>query len=149
MIIYFIQVENDGAVKIGQTRNIEDRLTVLQTAHHKKLNVLFQFDVEDEKADYAEKHLHKVFHENQIRGEWFSPCPFMYDFIARIGKDGFWVNAIDEYEEFLRNDPFSATYNQVYGVIKKAREYGDYRYLRSIAHDLEELKKFVFTGRTS
>ena len=146
MIIYFIQIEDSGPVKIGRTNNLQERMATLQAGHPKTLKILFSFNVEDEKADYVEKHLQQVFKDHQIRGEWFSPSPFMYDLIARIDKDGFWVNAFDEYEEFLKNDPFANVYNEVYQTIKKAREYGDGRYLRSIAHDLEELKKYVFTG---
>jgi hypothetical protein len=147
MIIYFIQVENDGAVKIGQTGNLQDRLRALQHNHHQKLNVLYSFDVPDEKANYAEKHLHKCFTEHQIRGEWFSPCPYMYDYIAKISKDGFWVNSMDDYEEYISSDKFNGIYNHAFDAIEKARAYGDFRRVRNIVEDLEELATFARTGR--
>lgn len=147
MIIYFIQVDGGGPVKIGKTNNLEERLRGLQTGHHKKLNILFSFDVPDEKADYAENHIQNVFIDHRIRGEWYNPCPYMYDYIAKIGKDGFWVNGLTDYEEFLKNDPFAVIYNDIYHKIKQVREYGDTRYLRSIIQDLKELQGYAFSGK--
>jgi hypothetical protein len=147
MIIYFIQVEPDGAVKIGKTKNTEERLRTLQIGHHQKLKLLFSFIVDDDKADYVENHLHSVFADHRIRGEWFSPCPYMYDFINTIGEHGFWVSAMEAIEEYYKNDPFGSIYNEIYQTIKKAREYGDTRYLKGIVEDLKILREYAFTGK--
>ena len=39
-MIYFIQVENNGPIKIGTAINPEQRLKDLQIGNHKKLNLI-------------------------------------------------------------------------------------------------------------
>lgn len=66
--IYAI-VDNAGAVKLGRTNNIHDRLRELQTGNRNILEVLYVKRVKD--AIKAENSLHAIFVQWRTRGEWF------------------------------------------------------------------------------
>lgn len=69
--VYFVQVADDpqGPVKIGYTdRRAKHRRREAQTYHHQELVVLV--DVSGSLQD--EQDLHTIFHEDNIRGEWFT-----------------------------------------------------------------------------
>lgn len=63
--VYFI---TDGeAIKVGWAKNVERRLWLLQTSHHKPLSVLRTL-----RGDRVlEKQFHRRWKEHRIRGEWF------------------------------------------------------------------------------
>ena len=70
-MIYFIQVENNGPIKIGFTANqINQRLQSLQTSSPNKLDILGCIDGEIDR----EKLIHEKFKEYHIRNEWFIPA---------------------------------------------------------------------------
>lgn len=149
MNIYFIQQEPDGPVKIGKATDVMKRLTMLQIGCPEKLKVLYSFEVPDEKSDYAEKHIHYCFRNRRIRGEWFMPCPYLYDYIKAIKEKGFFVNwdqSIDEEEEAAYTiDNMS---NKVNKLIEETYTYGDIRRIQHLESELEELhryaKRFLF-----
>lgn len=76
--IYFIQVGNDGPIKIGFTAgNPRARLSKLQIGNPEKLKLLAAVpgSFEDEQA------IHATFVALRIRGEWFRPDPILHGFI--------------------------------------------------------------------
>jgi hypothetical protein len=68
MYVYAIQ-EEGGAVKIGISRDPEQRLKQLQTGNSKKLTLVAVRKAENRYAD--EKHLHNLSKPYLVRGEWF------------------------------------------------------------------------------
>lgn len=67
-MIYFVQVNHTGPVKIGYTRVTPSyRLTFLQCGNPFKLNI--RGVIQGTKAD--EQNLHRKFRQHRIRGEWF------------------------------------------------------------------------------
>ncbi len=74
-VVYFIQMREDGPIKIGKTANsVEWRLSELQTGNPYKLRVLSTL-----RADVIlEQQLHSYFDEYRMEGEWFQPHPEVY-----------------------------------------------------------------------
>jgi len=72
-MIYVIGPEGDSIVKIGHTANKPaDRMGNLQTGNPKQLVVLWSAA-----GDQAlERHLHAVFSQHRVRGEWFDLSDF-------------------------------------------------------------------------
>ena len=84
MQVYFIQVDDDGPIKIGKANDVKKRLGGLQVAHHKELHVLHIVDTESESAAMAlEKEYQQKFEPFKIRGEWFYPHLDILDFIDK------------------------------------------------------------------
>jgi hypothetical protein len=76
--VYFIRAGENGPIKIGTTCSIHDRIEFLQTASWERLRALCVFPA----ARREEKHIHNLFAENRIRGEWFLPVPEIFAYIA-------------------------------------------------------------------
>lgn len=77
---YFVQVGNDGPIKIGWTRNLLVRLRSFKTMlpmPHRLLGVI-PGDVED--------WCHKQFAAFRVGGEWFAPMPDLLKFIRERAK---------------------------------------------------------------
>lgn len=68
-LVYFIQAENGGDVKIGSSSKVDERLKQLQIASPEKLKVTNIIPGGVEK----EKELHKEFKSIKKEGEWFKP----------------------------------------------------------------------------
>lgn len=77
-MIYFIQSENGGPIKIGYSKNFDDRLKTLQEGNPYKLIVLGLM----EGTIPAEQRLHRKFEEHRFRNEWFNDCQEIRDFIS-------------------------------------------------------------------
>jgi hypothetical protein len=79
-MIYFIQAELIGRIKIGFTRkpDLGPRLCELQTASPVKLQILAAIPGDK----LTEKELHERFHHCRVQGEWFDPSPELVRFIA-------------------------------------------------------------------
>lgn len=73
--VYFVQCEGGGPVKIGATRNLEQRLLALQTGCPFPLRLLSALPTADPLG--YERHLHRRFARHRLDGEWFKPCPDM------------------------------------------------------------------------
>lgn len=71
MWTYFIRAGAEGPVKIGLSNDVFDRLCNLQVGHHEELRIIRLI-----RGD-AEKAMHRRFHANRIRGEWFKFDPAM------------------------------------------------------------------------
>ncbi len=68
-IIYFVQGESGGPIKIGYTKNIEKRLTLLQSGYPDRLILLASMAGTEEN----EEAIHIELQQYRLRGEWFSP----------------------------------------------------------------------------
>jgi hypothetical protein len=150
-IVYFIKA-NDY-MKIGKTDNLERRFREIQHAYPYTIKIQYYIDMykEDgggkrtpsEKADYAEKHLHMLFHHTRQKGEWFKITPFMLDYIEYIKQNGYWTD--NAFIPFLigpskeNHSQFWEAKNTIDRCISSTYEYGDYFFLREIMEELVEM----------
>lgn len=83
-VIYFLQSENGGHVKIGHAEDLAKRVCNLQTSRPDTLIVLASVPgtVGDERA------LHAAFADHRDKGEWFQPVPALMDLIQAVSRDG-------------------------------------------------------------
>lgn len=77
-MIYFIQIGDEGPVKIGYAEMPGSRLTNLQSASPYELNLLLIGAGDRE----LERELHELFAASRIRGEWFEPSNDLYEFVG-------------------------------------------------------------------
>lgn len=82
-MIYFIQVGDDGPVKIGLADDPYRRLVALQCASPFELRLLGGF----EGGRGEELKLHKMFAHARIRGEWFEPTEELLAFVLEHDLD--------------------------------------------------------------
>lgn len=68
-MIYFIQMNDDGPIKIGVANDLSARLSNLQCGNPYPLKLLGCLTGGYKK----EKELHEQFKEHRMRGEWFHP----------------------------------------------------------------------------
>lgn len=78
--IYFIQGEFGGAIKVGFSKNPEERLKQLQTGYPDTLQRLLL--VAGNEQD--ERNFHKEFEKFRLNGEWFKPDKFVLDKINEL-----------------------------------------------------------------
>jgi hypothetical protein len=79
-LVYFIQAGNSGPIKIGRTKNAQQRKHHLQLATHHDLTLLAAF-----KAPFwAEGQLHHFYTQERIRGEWYRPSPRLLRYIEEL-----------------------------------------------------------------
>lgn len=90
-VIYFIQSENGGPIKIGYADDLAKRLVSLQTSRPDKLVVVASFVG----TIAHEKELHARFSHVREMGEWFTPVPELMDLIRDIGASGAYVTKRD------------------------------------------------------
>ena len=80
-MIYFIEMEKSGFIKIGYTAgNAERRMAQLQTGQPLKLKLLGTIPGERE----GEIGLHREFEEFRINGEWFIPNEYLITIIDEM-----------------------------------------------------------------
>lgn len=68
-MIYFVQIGEDGPVKIGWARDVKRRLAQLQTGQPHKLRLLGQIPG----GLTAERKVHEKLAAHRMTGEWFQP----------------------------------------------------------------------------
>lgn len=83
-VVYFVQGENGGPIKIGRTDDLARRLVGLSTSSPDKLVVLAA--APGNESD--ERTIHAHFSPARQRGEWFAPTPGLMRFIAEVVRDG-------------------------------------------------------------
>ena len=64
--IYFLS--NGRNVKIGRSKNIEERISNLQTGNDVELTLLYVIEKVSEKF---EQHVHSICERYHVKGEWF------------------------------------------------------------------------------
>ena len=70
--VYLIRSGKKGPIKIGIAKNVDSRISELQIGNPNKLFLVAIFPIHSEKkAREIERHLHKLFKRQHIRGEWF------------------------------------------------------------------------------
>jgi hypothetical protein len=77
--VYFLQCEMTLSIKIGESTNIERRVSEIQTAHAGKLTLLGKTD------SHSEDELHERFRKYRLQGEWFSPSAELIEFLIDLG----------------------------------------------------------------
>jgi hypothetical protein len=75
--VYFAQLAS-GPVKIGQSRQVPQRMKALQTAHHEEVRLIGLLP----EQDVTEHEVQSKFARFRIRGEWFSPAPQILELAA-------------------------------------------------------------------
>ena len=81
-MIYFVQEENNGLIKIGYSANPKKRLKALQTQSAKKLSIIKTLE-----GDYREEYdLHRKFSNHLAYDEWFYPHKELIDYIENPDK---------------------------------------------------------------
>lgn len=61
--------------KIGFSKNVERRLSTLQTGNSDLLRLHHAVDVPDDQARHVENTIHKEYSYLRIKGEWFRMSP--------------------------------------------------------------------------
>jgi hypothetical protein len=84
-LVYFIQGESGGPIKIGFTRYAaaESRLEDLQPGSPVRLVVRVAFPA----SVRAERELHRLFAASRLHGEWFAPVEELELLIAMLAKE--------------------------------------------------------------
>jgi hypothetical protein len=68
--LYFVLDHNNEYVKIGRTKNLQSRLSQLQTSTWHTLSLLYQTWIENDVNKY-EKGFHDFFQNIQVKNEWY------------------------------------------------------------------------------
>lgn len=122
-MIYFIQAEIVGRIKIGYTSKdtISSRVATLQTASPVKLRVL----ASRPGGKAKEQQLHVRFAHARTCGEWFDPVPELVRYIARVqarkwnrSKTGVGKNATNAIARQTRSEAYRV------GAVVEHHEYG-------------------------
>jgi len=79
--VYFVRSAATGCIKIGTTRRrVEDRVSEIQTVSGEPLEVLF-----DTAGSFSlECRFQEQFEAFRVRGEWFTECPEILEFIEDL-----------------------------------------------------------------
>lgn len=85
-VTYVVELEPDGPIKIGRSRNLELRLAQMQTESPYKVRLLGTIPV-------AEKWCHRVLAPHRLRGEWFERTREVVTFLERHGIRGIALTA--------------------------------------------------------
>jgi len=76
-VVYFVQNQETLAIKIGTTKDLAKRLSMLQVGCCQKLKLVHSF----EGGKTEERIAHEKFRASKIRGEWFNPTDDLIQFI--------------------------------------------------------------------
>lgn len=68
-LVYFILAPDQGAIKIGIASDVWGRMAQMQTGNPCELVMLGYLEPEHPRSEEA--HLHNLFRQHHIRGEWF------------------------------------------------------------------------------
>lgn len=83
-VIYFIQSEHGGEIKIGRADDVAKRLAGLQTSRPDKLLILAAAPG----STQQERELHDRFAAHRVKGEWFSPVAELMQLVADVVSRG-------------------------------------------------------------
>ena len=111
---YFVQGHPLTPVKIGRAKDVERRLSELQTANYQKLRFLLVL-----KGD-LESDLHDLFSEHRIEGEWFRWCDEIKEFIysQNQGRHGCW-HLVNVYCTSKEREMFNEWHAKAYLALNK------------------------------
>lgn len=98
--VYFIQAKSTGYIKIGYTRDLVQRLKVLQA--HSGDHLELRIHANGSKA--MEREIHRIYKDARVYGEWFRPVPALLANIeqlrAGLGKEG-----LEDYDDYWSDLP--------------------------------------------
>lgn len=150
MVVYFIQA-GESAIKIGITKNLEDRATNLNTGDYEVLKVLYQMDCPSrETAARVESELHHFFKDFHLKGEWFKAVPFVLNGIDFFNKEG--------YQSILNGNAYTDIYMDVFEslnpiwnrelrpILNQYRKQQNYHALRDFVAELQEMIEDIKKG---
>src|SRR5713101_6596438 len=80
-MVYFMQGEKTGLIKVGWAIDAEKRLKSLQTGSPDRLTILAVIENQHKDAPY-----HTQFRKAWAFGEWFNPTPELMKFIDTLPK---------------------------------------------------------------
>jgi DNA-binding transcriptional regulator YiaG len=92
-VIYFVQAEGGGPIKIGRTIDLRKRMASFQCVSPVPLRVLAVMPG----GPLAEFELHGRFAAHRTYGEWFNPSPVLVTYIERYGVQ--WDGSADQFAE--------------------------------------------------
>jgi hypothetical protein len=90
--IYFIQRRDNGLIKIGHTRQLRARFTVLGGVKHLRLLAIGEAHCEPwRRLEYrdVERRVHHEFRHLHVEREWFTPAPELLRLINEIARTGY------------------------------------------------------------
>jgi len=79
-MIYFAKAEHDTLIKIGTSGCVASRLMALSYEVKSPMILLAAMDGGRE----VEKEMHNRFADHRVRGEWFTPCQELMDFVLKL-----------------------------------------------------------------
>lgn len=123
-MIYFIQAEMLGLVKIGTTTNMKSRLKALRDCCPDKLRILGSFKSTDDRL--VERILHRKFESARSHGEWFRQTPDLMAFIERFAnkwRDEVWEPCPIGEQMY---EPEDFTRRRAWHTAAQRRRLGDY-----------------------
>lgn len=92
--VYMIEDRANDAVKIGMSRDTQNRLTQLQSSTVNELRVV---SVIANAGRFVEKELHNIIKDHRIRGEWFDADFGWYAIDHAAGAWFDFVSAVTDY----------------------------------------------------
>lgn len=144
--LYFIQAEEQGPIKIGIAKNVENRLKSLQSSNPEKLKVLKKFKLSSrDKAKELELRFHRFFRHTRIIGEWFRYKPFSVRYIKDLflEEDEIYTKSRTVEDVFFNLDiykKFSEIDHSIQIFLGNLIKDGDYH---SVEYIIEEIKESV------
>lgn len=78
-VVYFIQAETGGLIKIGHAMNINQRFKTIQNQCPVKLQLLTTIST----TEVSEQEMHEKFAPYRQHGEWFEPSIELVTFISK------------------------------------------------------------------
>ncbi len=93
--VYFVEQEGLGFIKVGVAKNVEKRITKLQTASPVKLKLLTAILVGGRnQAFFMEKAIHERLKKYRVEGEWFKCEPERIGLLLKNGNPQKWRGII-------------------------------------------------------
>lgn len=89
-MVYFVQEDEDvedGFIKIGYANSLygyHGRLEKIQVGNPRQLEVIATIPGDKINSKYLEKQIKEKLQDFHIRGEWYSPDPEVFEYIANI-----------------------------------------------------------------
>jgi hypothetical protein len=86
-VVYYVQRESDGLIKIGTTRRLGSRMAAIRSEHGPVELLLTHSG-----AHKREQEIHDLFAEFRAEGEWFQPDPQLRQWIRDLRDRSYAIN---------------------------------------------------------
>lgn len=111
-VVYFVQMDGDGPIKIGTTTQLSKRLSALQTSTPRRLDLMGYMPGDR----HSERAWHEKYAAQNVGMEWFSPSP---ELISDIKES---IRGFSEPDEHDAESQPDLHCQLVHGWVIKARE---------------------------